>query len=312
MVTRTAHTPVLLDEVLELLDVREGGSYIDGTLGSAGHALAIIERAGRDGRLLGIDRDREAITRAGEVLDAHAERCTLVHGNHANVADIAGEHGFGKADGILFDLGVSSEQLDEPARGFSFSRPGPLDMRMDKRERVTAADLVADLDEEVLCRVLRENGDEPKAKRIARAIVRARERSALETTQDLSDVVAGAVGGKKGRLHPATRAFLALRIAVNRELSSLEAGLEAGLGILATGGRMAVISFHSQEDRVVKRRFSAHAGRWESLPAGGRVRQGEMPRVSLVNRKPVRPGEPEIKANPRARSAKLRVVERAE
>lgn len=305
-----AHTPVLIDEVMDLLDVKEGGSYIDGTLGSGGHAFAILERTGKNGRLLGIDRDEDAIARAREVLSGYDEQCTLVHGNHADLADIAGRHGFGNVDGIILDLGVSSEQLAEPGRGFSFNRPGPLDMRMDESEEVTAGDLVAELEEDVLCRVLRENGDEKSARRISRAIVRAREKAPVRTTGELSDLIVKTVGERKGRLHPATKTFMALRIAVNRELSSLESGLESGLQTIAPGGRMAVISFHSQEDRVVKRTFAAHAGKRVSLAAGGDEWQGKMPRVSPVNRKPARPTWEEVKRNPRARSAKLRVVER--
>lgn len=304
------HEPVLLDEVLDLLAVKEGGAYIDGTLGNGGHALAVIKRAGSKGRLLGIDRDKEAIVRAREVLNEYSEQCSLVHGNHADLAGIAGRHGFGSADGILFDLGVSSEQLDEAERGFSFTRPGPLDMRMDRSEESTAADLVADLEEDVLCRVLRENGDERNARRIANAIVRARGAGRLRTTQELSELIAAVSGGRKGRIHPATRAFLALRIAVNRELSSLEAGMKAGLSMLAPGGRMAVISFHSKEDGLVKKQFAAHVGRWESLVEGGSAWRGETPKVKLVNKKPIVPGDEELKRNPRSRSAKLRVVER--
>lgn len=304
------HIPVLLDEVMDLLDVKEGGSYIDGTIGSGGHALAILERAGKNGRLLGIDRDQEAIERARRALADHTEQCLLVHGNYADMARISEKSGFAHVDGILLDLGVSSEQLAASERGFSFSQPGPLDMRMDRSEEVTAAQLVAELAGDVLCRVLKENGDEPNARRISKAIVRAREQQPIRTTRDLGDLISRTVGGRKGKLHPATRAFLALRIAVNRELTSLETGLEAALGMLAPGGRMAVISFHGKEDKVVKDRFVSHAGRWEALAGGGSEWQGEMPKVLLVNRKPVRPTDEEVRKNPRARSAKLRVVER--
>ena len=304
------HESVLVAEVVDLLAVKDGGTYVDGTVGSGGHSLAILERAGERGRLLGIDRDEEALDRARTALAGHEAQVTLVHGNFADMVAICRESGFEHADGILLDVGVSSEQLTQPERGFSFNESGPLDMRMDRSAETTAADLVRDLPEEVLCKVFRENGDEHRARRIASAIVRARGRSPIVTTSELAAIVSDAVGGRRGRLHPATKVFQALRIAVNQELSSLETALPAGLSTLGPGGRMAVISFHSKEDGMVKRYFKVHAGRWESLPEGGSVWRGETPKVKIVSRKAVRPGDEEIRRNPRARSARLRVAEK--
>ena len=293
-----------------MLDVRPGKTYIDGTVGSAGHASGIVDSVGEGGFLLGIDRDAEAVERAKARLPAGARHCRIVHGNFSDMARHAGEAGLSEVDGVLLDVGVSSDQLAAPARGFSFDRDGPLDMRMDTTRGETAAELVARLSEQELAEVLRTYGEERRARSIARAIVSARRRGPIRSTLELAGIVESAAGGRRGRLHPATRTFQALRIAVNRELESLEVGLEAGLGLLAEGGRMAVISFHSLEDRIVKHTFREHAGRWESLPAGGRTWQGREPRVRLLSKKPVRPSEAEIARNPRARSAKLRVAER--
>ena len=306
----SGHVPVLVGEVLERLAVRPGGIYVDGTLGSGGHARAVLERAGPQGVLLGIDRDAEAIARARRNLQGVAGRCVFVKGNFAEVAGIARREGFDRVDGVLLDIGVSSEQLDEPERGFSFRADSALDMRMDRSSGSTAADLIRRLSEEELRSILRDYGEEHRAARIARAIVAARKRMPLATTGELARVVETAAGGRRGRLHPATRTFQALRIAVNDELDCLERGLVGGLDLLAPGGRLAVISFHSLEDRIVKRFAVRHAGRWESLQAGGRRWHGELPVVALVTRKPVTPSEEEVGRNPRARSAKLRVVER--
>lgn len=304
------HEPVLVKEVVDLLAIRSDGIYIDGTVGSGGHAAAIIEKLGPRGKLLCIDRDGEAVERARQALGRSDRLLGVVHGNYADMVEIAERHGIDRADGVILDLGVSSEQLESSERGFSFAKDGPLDMRMDRSEEVTAERIVNELPEGELCSILRNLGEERYARRIARVLVREREDGKIRTTGRLAELVARTVGrGRTGR-NPATRTFQALRMKVNEELRFLEAGLAAGLRILADNGRMAVVTFHSLEDRLVKDCFARHAGRWESLQAGGRRWMGSEPRVVLVNRKPVRPGDEEMTRNPRARSAKLRVVGR--
>lgn len=304
------HESVLIKEVVDLLVVKQGGTYIDGTLGNGGHAEAILEKTGAGGFVLGIDQDKQALKRAGTRLKEYGERVCLVHGNYADMAEIALEKRIGPVDGVLLDLGVSSEQLDEGERGFSFMKDGPLDMRMNATGGgKTAADLVNDLPEEELCKIFREFGEERMAGQVVRAIARERAKAPISTTGLLAGIVERALGGRRGRVHPATRTFQALRIAVNDELGVLEKGLESGLRLLAQNGRMAVISFHSLEDRIVKRFFARHAGRWESLQAGGRRWIGESPVMRIVTRKPVGPSDEEMSRNPRSRSSKLRVAE---
>ena len=304
------HTPVLVDEVLEGLRVRQGGWYLDGTLGGGGHAEALLRRSAPNGRLLGLDRDAIAIRTASERLSAWAPRLTVQQGAVADLDVCAKQARIEAFDGIVLDLGVSSFQLDDPSRGFSFQSEGPLDMRMDRSQPGTAADLIACASEEQLTDWLRTLGEEPDARRIARAIVAERKRGPIESTLHLADLVARVKGGRRGRLHPATRTFQALRIAVNEELDHVARGLEAALRWLRPGGRMAVISFHRLEDRLVKQWIVRHTPRWESLAEGGRKRVGEPPWLQAVTRRPVTPSREEVCANPRARSAKLRVAER--
>ena len=273
------HLSVLLQETVEALAVVPGGSYIDGTLGGAGHAAEILRRAGPTGRLLGIDRDTEALARSAVRLAVLSGEKTLVHGAHGEIKRLAEANGFAAVDGILLDLGVSSDQLDTPGRGFSFRLEGPLDMRMDATRGESAADLLARLDVQSLADVLRRLGEEPQAWRIAQAVVRERERQPIGTTARLAEVVSDALGGRKGPRHPATRVFQALRMAVNRELEELEQALEDGLRLLRPGGRMAVITFESLTDRRVKQCFAAHAGKWVSLQQGGERWEGELPAV---------------------------------
>ena len=307
------HVPVLLHETLEALDPRPGRSYIDGTLGGGGHAEAILRASAPDGRLLGLDRDPAAIERCRERLAPFGSRFEAVHAEFASIADVARERGFDPADGILLDLGVSSFQLDESARGFSFREDGPLDMRMDPTRGETAAELLAGYGDDwrSLAALLRELGEEPQAGRVARAILAEQAKAPIETTARLAATVERALGGRRGAArHPATRTFQALRIAVNGELDQVAAALEAALPLLAEGGRMAVITFHSLEDRAVKRAFAAHEGREVSLPQGGSRHEGAEPPVRRLTRRPAVPTESECAANPRARSAKLRAVER--
>ncbi len=308
------HEPVLLVQVLDGLQVKPGGRYVDATVGSGGHAQAILDQSDPGGFLLGIDRDREALARAQQRLrqrrSARNTFCRLVHANFADLDRVASENGLSQVDGILFDLGVSTEQLEDPERGFSFQRAGPLDMRMDRHESRTAADALRELSEEELEKVIRDYGEEQQARAIARAIVRERARRPILTTTDLAGVVRKVIRRHGARRHPATRTFQALRIWVNRELEHLETGLEAALRILAPGGRLAIMTFHSLEDRVVKHFARRHLGFWESLPAGGRMQRLVPPPLRLVVPKPVRPGDDELRRNPRARSAKLRILER--
>ena len=304
------HRSVLLAEVIDLLAVKTGGTYVDGTLGAGGHTQALLERVGPAGLVLGLDRDVEALARSAERLAPWGERCMLEHADYAELPEVARRCGLEQVDGVLFDLGMSSDQIEDPARGFSFAADGPLDMRMDCTRGPTAAELVAESDESELARLLWELGEERSARRVARAIVEAREQSPITTTGQLADVIEKAKGGRRGRLHPATKSFMALRMAVNHEMESLGRGLDAALNLVRVGGRVAAISFHSIEDRRVKRCFARHVGRWESLPEGGQRWSGEEPAAERITRKPVTASQEEIEDNPRARSAKLRVVER--
>jgi 16S rRNA (cytosine1402-N4)-methyltransferase len=306
------HVSVLPGEVLEWLAPGPGAVFVDATLGGGGHSEALLERTGPDGRVVGLDADPQAIERARKRLARFGDRFEAVHARFSRLRAVAEACGVGPVDGVLMDLGVSSDQIDEPGRGFSFREEGPLDMRMNPDEPVCAADLVASLGERELADLLWRLGEEPHSRRIARRIVQAREQAPLRTTRALADVVAAARGGRsRPGLHPATQTFQALRMAVNREMDELAAGLEQGLALLRPGGRMVVIAFHSLEDRAVKTCFREHEGRRESLPAGGeRVIRSEPP-VRVLTRRPVRPGDEECARNSRARSARLRAAERS-
>jgi 16S rRNA (cytosine1402-N4)-methyltransferase len=306
------HQSVLLAEVVTGLALRPGGIVVDGTLGAGGHSAALAAAVGPQGRVVALDQDAGALDRSRLKLGDLASRCTLVQSSFAQMDEVVTGLGLNEVDGILLDIGISSDQLDDPDRGFSFMREGPLDMRMDLTGPVTAADLLNTLPEAELARVLRRYGEEPRARAIAQKVVGQRGAVPFRTTGQLADLVMEIYGGRRGRIHPATLTFQALRIAVNRELEALEAGLEAGLGILKVGGRMAVITFHSLEDRIVKQFFVEHQGRMESLPEGGAKWVGALPKMTILNRKPVVATEEECRGNPRARSAKLRVAERKE
>jgi 16S rRNA (cytosine1402-N4)-methyltransferase len=288
------HEPVLVAEALELLAVRPGGLYVDGTVGLGGHARAILERSSPDGRLVALDRDAETLAEAESRLEEFRERSRFVHADFREIPALL-ERDDAEADGVLLDLGISSAQLDDAARGFSFQADGPLDMRMDRTRGTTATDAVNRLGEEDLANVIYRFGEERRSRRIARAIVDARRRSPLTTTGELADLVrrTSRSSGRPG-LDPATRTFQALRIYVNRELEGLGVALDAIARRLRPGGRFVVIAFHSLEDREVKQAFRA-------LGAEG---------YRLLTKKPVRPGDDEIRRNPRSRSARLRAVER--
>ena len=294
------HIPVLLRETIEALEVRPGGRYVDGTLGRAGHAREIIARGGK---VLGIDRDGEALREIGKI-----EGLLAVHGNHGSLAELARKNGWNEVDGILLDLGVSSPQLDEAARGFSFLHEGPLDMRMDQSGGIRAAEIVNEADETRLVEVFRRWGEEPQARRLAKAIVKARLAGMeFRTTKDLADLVEATIGRQGGR-HPATRVFQALRMEVNDEMGELERALQGGLEILKRGGRFAVITFESLTDRVVKRFFADHVGKLVSLQQGGEEWVGVEPRAMSVYKKSIVAGSDEVQVNPRSRSARLRVI----
>ncbi len=308
------HRPVLLDEVIEHLRCTAGKSFVDGTVGGGGHARAILEKTAPDGGLIGIDWHAEALAKARSNLQPYEGRLDLVRENFARIGPVLARLHVQAVDGILLDLGLSSFQVDAAERGFSFSQPGPLDMRMDTRTETTAAQLVNTLSEQELADLIWSFGEERWRRRIARNIVRVRAEAPIETTERLAEVVRKAIpAGKRSRKrHPATRTFQALRMAVNRELDNLRIFLEGALDLLRPRGRLAIISFHSLEDRVAKQAFSHWARSCRCPPQLPLCQCEGKPLVLRVNKKPVVPGAEEIKANPRARSGRLRVVEKAE
>jgi len=304
------HVPVLLKETVDLLVTRPEGTYIDGTLGRGGHALEILKRLSPEGRLIGLDRDPEAVAESEEILKPFGDQAVRIQGNFADMKRLCERIGVTGVDGVLLDLGVSSPQLDRAERGFSFSKDGPLDMRMDRTQGRSAADWVNEADEETLADLIYRLGEERDSRRIARAIDAERQQGRIESTVRLAEIVGRAKGGRRGAVHPATKTFQALRMAVNAELESLAAGLEAGLSMLRDGGRMAVITFHSLEDRPVKEFFKRHTVKRVALQQGGEELVYESPAVRLLTKKPLTAGEQELKQNPRARSARLRAAQR--
>jgi 16S rRNA (cytosine1402-N4)-methyltransferase len=300
------HTPVLLNEVLEGLEVKAGGTYIDCTLGAGGHARAILEKSDPNGRLLGIDQDPKAIQLSKKELGSYGDRVTLVLDSFVRLEAKASSEGFIPSDGVVLDLGVSSHQLQNGERGFSFQTNGPLDMRMDPSGDITAEHLVNELTEAELTNIIARYGEEPKAKAIVRAIMRGRP---LRTTLQLADVVARATG-RRGRIHPATRTFQALRIAVNGELEALSTVLPQTVAVLARGGRVAVISFHSLEDRLVKGFMTRESRDCICPPEMPVCACAHKRTLQILTKKPTRPTAEEVRQNPRSRSAKLRVAER--
>lgn len=305
------HRPVLLEECLEALCIRPSGIYVDGTLGRAGHSLAICQFL-TTGRLIGIDRDEAALAAARERLADYADRVTLVHSNFDRLGEILASLAPEGADGMLFDLGVSSPQLDESERGFSYMHDAPLDMRMDRTAALTAAEVVNTWSCEELRRILYEYGEERYAPAIARRICQTRQEQPIETTLQLAELIRGAMPPQalREKQHPAKRSFQAIRIAVNGELDALPPMLEAACDFLRPGGRLAVISFHSLEDRIVKNALRQLATGCTCPPEFPVCVCGKTPKMKIITRKPVLPGSAELLENPRARSAKLRVAEK--
>ena len=305
------HIPVLLNECIEALQIKPDGIYLDGTLGMGGHSFEIASRLDT-GRLICIDRDETAIERAGRRLAPFGEKVRLVHGNFSDAAAILDELGIEAADGMLFDLGVSSPQLDEAERGFSYMADAPLDMRMDPGDRLTAAEIVNTWPQEELRRILFAYGEERYAPLIAAAIVRRRAQQPIETTLELVDVIRSAMPQKalREKQHPAKRSFQAIRIAVNDELGSVDRMLARAIDRLNPGGRLAVITFHSLEDRIVKNAMAQAARGCTCPPEFPVCVCGKKPTVRLITKKPITSAEAELEENPRARSAKLRVAEK--
>lgn len=303
----SAHQPVLYHEVLEALRPEPGARYLDGTVGLGGHARGILHASSPNGQLVGLDVDPQALELAAQRLAEFGSRVGLRHGSYGQLAHHLAAVGWDSVNGILLDLGASSIQFDRADRGFSFQKEGPLDMRFDPGSPLTADELVNQWPEADLADTLFRYGEEPNSRRIARAIVRAR---LLHSTVQLADVIAKAAGGRRGGLHPATRSFQALRIAVNKELETLEAALPQAVSALKPGGRLAVISFHSLEDRTVKLFFRKESRDCICPPEQLVCTCGHKASIELISRRPIRPMPDEIEANPRARSARLRVAEK--
>lgn len=301
----------MADEVLYWLQPKSGGIYLDGTVGGAGHSRLILESAA-DSQLIGLDRDPAALQKAGQVLQPFAERVSLHHANFDQAAEVLELLGIAALDGMLLDLGVSSHQLDTPERGFSFRQDAPLDMRMNPLVGETAADLVNQADEKELVRIFFEYGEERYSRRIVRAILRQREKKAIERTMELAQLIRDAIPGgqRPTRIHPATRVFQALRIQVNDELGQVARGLEVGISLLKPGGRFVVISFHSLEDRIVKRLFRDKAKGCICPPKLPVCQCKQTPEVKVLTRKGVKAGAVEVEQNIRSRSAVLRAIER--
>ncbi len=306
------HKSVLLQECIDALNIRPDGIYLDGTLGGAGHSSQIARRLTEGGRLIGVDRDRTALAAAKERLAPYADRVTLVHSNFAEIDAILDSLGIPAVNGMLFDLGVSSPQLDDASRGFSYMADAPLDMRMDKDDALTAGEVVNTWPQGELRRILYDYGEERYAPQIAAAICRAREKAPVETTLELVDIIRSAMPAQalREKQHPAKRSFQAIRIAVNDELGAVSRMMQAAVGRLNPGGRLAVITFHSLEDRIVKSEMQQAARGCTCPPEFPVCVCGKKPLVKLVTRKPIVSGPAELEENPRARSAKLRVAEK--
>lgn len=307
------HKPVLLDESIEALNIRAGGTYVDGTLGRAGHSREIVRRLD-GGRLICIDRDLAAIAAARERLAPWMDRVTLVHSNFSELGEVLRQTEAGEADGMLFDLGVSSPQLDDASRGFSYMQDAPLDMRMDTRQKMTARDIVNGYEEKELYRVIRDYGEDKFAKNIAKHIVTERGKRPIETTGQLTEIVRRAIPMKyqKKSGHPAKRTFQAIRIELNRELEVLRDSLDDMIELLNPGGRLCIITFHSLEDRIVKSAFKKNENPCTCPPDFPVCVCGKVSKGSIVTKKPILPGKEEMEQNSRSKSAKLRIFERGQ
>ena len=305
------HSSVLLDECIEGLSIRQGGIYVDGTAGGGGHSFEIAGRL-TDGKLIAIDRDEAAIRAAGKRLAPYGDKVLFARNNFSEIAEVCKSFGIGQIDGVLLDLGVSSYQLDTPERGFSYMADAELDMRMDRRDGMTAYDVVNGYSAAELKRILFEYGEERFAPKIAAAICAARERSPIKTTGELCDIIKSAMpaSAKNGGHHPAKRSFQAIRIEVNGELDAIEPAIRSAVSMLSPGGRIAIITFHSLEDRIVKQTFADLASGCECPKDFPVCVCGKKPQVRLVSRKPILPSDEELERNPRSRSAKLRVAEK--
>ncbi|MBQ9420732.1 MAG: 16S rRNA (cytosine(1402)-N(4))-methyltransferase RsmH [Lachnospiraceae bacterium] len=306
------HTPVLLDEVIENLQIRPGGIYVDGTLGGAGHSFEIVRRLSLDGRLVGIDRDEHAVEAAAERLKPFMDRVTIVRGNYLHTTDILKELGIGGMDGMLLDIGVSSHQFDDAERGFSYREDAPLDMRMDQRDQLTAADVVNTYAEAELFRIIRDYGEDQFAKNIAKHIVQYRQNKPVETTMELAEIIKGAIPAKmrEGKGHPAKKTVQAIRIEVNHELDILRESIDSLIDYLNPGGRLCIITFHSLEDRIVKSAFRTAEDPCICPKDFPVCVCGRKPKGKVITRKPVTATQEELERNNRAHSAKLRVFEK--
>lgn len=307
-----SHYSVLFGECMDALNIKQGGIYVDGTAGGGGHSFGIAQRLSEEGRLIAIDRDEAAIRAATQRLEPFADRSTVVRSNFYEVARVCEELGVGQIDGLLLDLGVSSYQLDTPERGFSYMSDAPLDMRMDKRGSLTAYDVVNGYEEEKIKKILYEYGEERFSAAIASAIVRQRERKPIETTGELSDIIKYAIPpfAREGGHHPAKRSFQAIRIEVNGELDAIEPAIRDAARLLSKGGRIAIITFHSLEDRIVKQTFASLA-QGCTCPKNFPVCVcNNKPTLKVITKKPILPSAEELAVNPRSRSAKLRVAQK--
>lgn len=308
-----AHKSIMVEEVLTNLAIRESGIYVDGTLGGGGHSLEIVKCLGKDGRLIGIDQDGDAIMAASERLKDYMDRVTIVRSNYAHMTDILAQMEIEYVDGILLDLGVSSYQLDEAQRGFTYREDAPLDMRMDQRQKETAADIVNSYSEKELFHIIRDYGEDRFAKNIAKFIVKNRQEKPIETTGQLAEIIKAAIPAKIRAKsgHPAKRTFQAIRIALNQELDVLRDSLEGMIDVLSPGGRICVITFHSLEDRIVKRCFKQCEDPCICPPGFPVCTCGKISKGKVITRKPIVPGPEELEYNSRAASAKLRVFEKS-
>lgn len=311
------HIPVLREEILTYLNPKSGGLYVDATIGLGGHSLSVLQKSAPTGKLIGIDQDAFALSKCEKRLKIFKDRLSLIHGNFSDLQDLLEVHGFSKVDGVVFDLGVSSFQLDTPERGFSFQHNGPLDMRMDQRMPTLASDIVNNSTAKSLMKIFREYGEERFAKLIAQRIVESRSVEPITTTQQLTHIVESVihrqfknrkVNSQQRRIHPATRVFQALRIEINDELKNLQRGIDAAVSVLKKDGCLCVISFHSLEDRIVKRKLQFYAKTCICTPKAPICVCNHQRKLNVITRRPILASVNEINTNPRSRSAKLRVA----